>query len=334
MINNYYNMNYGQTEMDIEIYDQVYNLVDNTMLMFIKRASEDLNIDQTKLLEIWEREAKNVSKKKVIKKKNEVGGLAVTVTYSECVENHVGMQQIGVIEKDGFSVDDLEQAMIRFEKEGAKCELIDLNMALENSKHKGKGDDAKILIIRDGVDIILNKYGKTKNDMFKELLDFEWDKKAIMRKKLVNKRARENVCFSDEKQDADIINGKGTVIEFNRVECTKIIREQLGVFVGDKANMLYAEGNKYNNVNSNGIGFHGDSERAKVIAVRLGKTFPLHYQWFLRSKPIGDRVEILLNDGDMYVMSSKAVGKDWKFRSKYTLRHAAGASKYLEIKDK
>ena len=31
-------------------------------------------------------------------------------------------------------------------------------------------------------------------------------------------------------------------------------------------------------------------------------------------------------------MSEKAVGADWKLRSKYTLRHAAGAKKYLKMK--
>jgi len=39
-----------------------------------------------------------------------------------------------------------------------------------------------------------------------------------------------------------------------------------------------------------------------------------------------------LNHGDMYVMSEKATGWDWKYRSRATLRHAAGADKYLKLK--
>jgi len=35
-----------------------------------------------------------------------------------------------------------------------------------------------------------------------------------------------------------------------------------------------------------------------------------------------------LEDGDMYIMSEKASGFDWKKRSIYTLRHAAG-EKYV-----
>ena len=40
----------------------------------------------------------------------------------------------------------------------------------------------------------------------------------------------------------------------------------------------------------------------------------------------------MLNHGDFYVMSEKTVGFDWKRKSILTLRHAAGAKKYLTIK--
>lgn len=33
----------------------------------------------------------------------------------------------------------------------------------------------------------------------------------------------------------------------------------------------------------------------------------------------------------MYIMSEKATGYDWKKRSIYTLRHAAGCKKYLKL---
>lgn len=41
--------------------------------------------------------------------------------------------------------------------------------------------------------------------------------------------------------------------------------------------------------------------------------------------PIGKRAEIILQHGDMYVMSEKAVGTDWQRPSKIELRHAAGS---------
>ena len=98
-------------------------------------------------------------------------------------------------------------------------------------------------------------------------------------------------------------------------------------FIWDK--ILYI---KNGIIHQNGIGFHGDAERKVVIATRLGATIPLHYQWYTKSNPIGKRVELNINHGDIYVMSEKATGYDWKKSSLVTLRHAAGADKFLRKK--
>jgi hypothetical protein len=58
---------------------------------------------------------------------------------------------------------------------------------------------------------------------------------------------------------------------------------------------------------------------------------PLYYQWFLNSEPIGTKLKIDLDGGDLYMMSEKTVGKDWKTKSIYTLRHAAGCEKYTNV---
>ena len=57
----------------------------------------------------------------------------------------------------------------------------------------------------------------------------------------------------------------------------------------------------------------------------------LKYKWFYRSKSLGEVCEISLKNGDMYIMSEKAVGYDWKRSSLYTLRHSAGCNKYTKI---
>ena len=59
----------------------------------------------------------------------------------------------------------------------------------------------------------------------------------------------------------------------------------------------------------------------------------LHYQWFLNSKSVGRRAEFFLDDGDMYIMSEKATGFDWKKKKFLTIRHAAGAEKFLKTKN-
>ena len=265
-----------------------------------------------------------------IKLKPVLHGLAITITYGECVENHPKMEKLGKISQQGFTLNDLINCQKWFQGSGTVCELHHLNEALIETGHEAK--EAYLLIIRKGVDILLRESEKTTKDMMNEMRSFEWDTQAIMKTKLVNKHARHNVCFAEEPRGPDLKNGKGTIIAFNSVFCTNVIRDKLGSLLGHRAKHLLAEGNRYADVAVNGIGFHGDSERSKVIGVRIGQSFPLHYQWFIRFKPVGKTIKFMLNDGDIYVMSEKAVGKDWRCSSFLTLRHAAGASKYLVIK--
>jgi len=57
----------------------------------------------------------------------------------------------------------------------------------------------------------------------------------------------------------------------------------------------------------------------------------MHYQWFLRGVPVGDRIILPVDGGDIYVMSEKAVGTDWKKKKIFTLRHATGCEKFTRI---
>jgi len=88
----------------------------------------------------------------------------------------------------------------------------------------------------------------------------------------------------------------------------------------------------YDDVNRNGIGWHGDGERRKVVGVRIGESMPLCYRWFHMGTPIGSQFTTQLNHGDLYIMSDKAVGNDWKKKLIPTLRHSAGAAKYTKSK--
>ena len=96
---------------------------------------------------------------------------------------------------------------------------------------------------------------------------------------------------------------------------------------------LKGEANYYYDISLCGIGFHGDGERRKVFAVRMGETMPLYFKWFQNSQPIGEPIELVLNDGDMYIMSEKAVGFDWLKKKIATLRHSTGCAKFTGVKN-
>jgi hypothetical protein len=187
--------------------------------------------------------------------------------------------------------------------------------------------EAYVLVVKGGVDYLLSKGATDK--MYDEQIAQSPDKQAKMRGRVVNKHARWNLCYSDYDQCANFEEGQGTVVHFNKVPFTKKLRN---IFSKAVNSTLQAESNVYYDQKKCGIGFHGDAERSITIGVRLGPCIPMHFQWFHRFKPIGDRCKLDLNHGDIYFMCEKATGRDWKMSSKLTLRHAAGCAKYTTIK--
>jgi len=257
----------------------------------------------------------------------ESSNLTLSITFGEQVENHAGMQKIGALAKNGLTVKDLHDARL--------SKLVKANTEYINLVHKDmkelKGQEAEVMIIRDGVDLLLGE--GTKDALFREMASYPYDTKAKMRGRVVNKRARWNNCFADFSQEPDFEEGKGTIINFSDTKIVKDLREKWTDMFPENKDVidLLAETNLYYDLDSTYIGFHGDTERKIVICVRLGDDLPLHYQWFQESKPIGPLTTIEVNHGDIYIMSEKAVGFDWKKKKVPTLRHAAGKPEIKEL---
>jgi len=166
----------------------------------------------------------------------------ITLTFGDAAENHVGMEQLGKKADKGFSYDDLIRFATYYQRKGKVVELVNL-------KCDDKFEDVWLMIVRKGFD--------KDNELNEELKRLNWDTKALMRGKVVNKHARYNLCYGDDNQEPDYINGKGRIMAFDNVPWTKHIHDNLHLFVGDKAKELVAEGNMYYNPNTCGIGWHG-----------------------------------------------------------------------------
>jgi len=255
--------------------------------------------------------------------------LALTHTFSECVENHAGMATTGTKADIGILEDELEHiaqnmgcAQVECAQEGEQNTVSLIEMAYN-------GERANVLVWKGGVDVMLGVGGADKllqESLGKNFDTTYWD----TRKKCVqNKHGRENNCYADQAYPPNVEAGRGTVHAFADSPMMAKLREALPTHFGPKTVNLFAETNKYTDVANPkvGIGFHGDTERRLVIGVRLGPAsveMPLRFQWYNWSKPISDETVIPLSHGDIYVMSNKATGFDWKCRSKTTLRHGAG----------
>lgn len=253
-----------------------------------------------------------------------------TLTFGDCAENHAKMQKIGKLAEEGLNKEDLENAKEYFEEKGAECKLYELKYLLEEEMREDgeevdldEVEDAYLLVVKKGCDYLAD--GLDADKIFKEQNPLKKDEKAMMYGRVVNKKARHNLCFSDFHQEPDYAAGKGTVYNFEELRMLKKIRERLPEIVGnDKVKDLQCEGNYYYDVKSTYIGWHSDLERRIVIGLRLGADFPLYFRWYYKNKIVGQLFKKILGHGDIYIMSEKAVGNDGKKRNIYTLRHAAG----------
>ena len=245
-----------------------------------------------------------------------------TITFGDVAENHVGMQKVGQLHSEGYSVNKLKKLSENLQEKEFKVKYVDISY---------EGNEAGVLVIRKGIQKILQI--NNTEEITKEHRVLPMDTKAFMKGRVVNKIARYNLCFDEESQEPNYEEGRGRIISFSQVPLTTIVRKMVSDWL-QETESLKAEANYYYDIAKCGIGYHGDSERRKVIAFRLGETIPICFQWFQKSIPVGSKIEISLEDGDMYIMSEKAVGFDWKKKLIPTVRHATGCLKYIEYKKK
>ena len=284
-------------------------------------------------------------------------------------ENNRGMEIIGrmPIKGEGFTAADIEGLGPYFEKlmcgdmkGNEKAFVLDLNaLSLDEFIDNGleEEDQARVLILRDWAAKTMGAEAWTK-EVFKELASRRWDAEYLdpnkyrteivdgnevkVRGKRMNKLARTNLCFvAGREQEPAVYEGKGTIYDLKKMEFlnrgVERLRQQIAdglIEIGSKTKVEInvVEGNRYYNLKNTGIGFHGDTERVVVICISIGcDNYPMRWQWFKDGMPVGKSIDVTLNCGDVYIMSEKAVGADWKKKSLYTLRHSAGANKYRDL---
>ena len=229
---------------------------------------------------------------------------------------------------------------------------------------------AYVLIARDGVSKLVGS--QNGESLLTEVLFYHWDAHFfnVKKKAVQNKNARSNLNFSvtrqvatyenyelkyenniraetkegrrhtGESENRKVIPAIGTNVAFSDVPILNELRSTFADAIGAAADNLQCEGNLYNTSTApskaTGIGYHGDTERRKVIGCRLGKKpMNMHFMWYYNNSPRGYNVSFTLNPGDLYIMSEKTVGTDWRPSKKmrwssksYVLRHAAGGVKY------
>lgn len=114
---------------------------------------------------------------------------------------------LGDLANEGLNIYDLEAARVSFEKKGFQTELIDLVSVGEVENVIPKPAPASVLIIRDGYKAFLGDIDL--DEVNKEVLKDDWDKKCWMRGRVVNKKARWNLCYTDKAQEPNYEKKEG-----------------------------------------------------------------------------------------------------------------------------
>jgi len=238
----------------------------------------------------------------------------ITITFGDRIVNHVGMQQLGT-EQDGLAASDILRMDVAFQKLGCKVKVIDLYKVLQLSEEPKQGEEALVLLVSGAVQAL----GIDATALGKDLAALQWDTRCYMKGRVVNKRARYNLCFARTSQEPMYHAKQGRVIAFDQVPPLARLKQELDKLTERD---LLAEGNYYYNEDCY-IGFHGDVERNVVVGCRFGREKNMTWQAFLRSQPVGDACELVLEEGMLYAMTPKAQGIDWRRTSVLTFRHAA-----------
>ena len=242
------------------------------------------------------------------------------ITFGDAAIIHIGAKELMTDAVKSFSFDDLLNLSREYD------DFIFHDLSLSDGEENEK---AAVLVMPMGTFI--------SSDMADALLeeqnDVQYDRKYydFRFKALKNKRARYNVVFGDNAREHNEDYQEHTIIGFDTLPNLSKVRAGLKDML-ELPYMPVAEGNMYYQ-DASGIGYHGDVERSVVMCLSLGDTSTLSYQWrmpHVKDQEIENppRIDIKVHHGDVYIMSDKAVGRDWMHRSKRRLVHAAGNKKY------
>ena len=135
----------------------------------------------------------------------------ITLTFCECSENHVGMEKNGTLALQGYSSEDLDKVINYLQNETNFDDNIERYNLVDYLGKTYTGEKPELLLIRNLV--------SEHQSLYQDLINITWDRKYFdtRRQKVLNKRARANLCFAEESQEANYENKKGTKIAYDSI---------------------------------------------------------------------------------------------------------------------
>lgn len=270
------------------------------------------------------------------------GPHSFTLTFCESAVGEVNTTAIGTRAENGMHIDHMARIQAELGLTGVESDLYLLHSLSFHDSRPPTGvtvPEAGILVIRDGVNALTQRpdalsgcHGELRDMVSKNLFDSQ----RMIRGSVKTMHARTTNVLADHTQKPDLATLKSTVVDIKDFPALDNLRRVLSGW-SDFDGLLVAETNHYPDSFKCGIGWHGDAERKHVLGARVGPgavNMPLRFQAFYRHEPVGCEVRVEIKSGDVFVLSEKATGYDWRSSSFLTWRHAAGADTCQYVKPK
>lgn len=181
---------------------------------------------------------------------------AVSLTFANRGENEKGMEIIGGPPSKLVNMDILKAAKMQWTGE---AELYDLSaMVDQDLVSKNSGGGSGILVLRQFAQRLL---GEDAPDHIEHELEVQKhngkiDTKALIRGQVKNKNARHNNVMAHFDQASEHAAGKGTVVKIKDYPFINALTSHAAMWM-QQDNPLICEQNRYFDVKSCGIGWHG-----------------------------------------------------------------------------
>lgn len=225
---------------------------------------------------------------------------AIFITFGDNISPGHGFNYLGKMSEINIDRKELNYAKLYFQNIGCQCKIKKISV----DNH----DEAYILIIKN----LSFRFDK----LMTELLELKWDS-------LDKKKHNNSLCFAGFSQTANIEEKIPTVISFDNLPFLSSLQSH---FINSiRYDNIVADANYFPDKENHKSTFQGHLKRKILMGAFLGGDMPFHFQQFYNGKALDKPKTIKLHDGDLFIVTSNAIGCDWRKKSvNGSFRHGIG----------
>lgn len=248
------------------------------------------------------------------------------VTFSDIVSHGNGMRQFGVHNESGFKNEDLLK-MYSVLTPGT-AELHNIKSILPQTLYDIP--DAYVLIMRNyfknEADNLWNIFNTNESsNQNGEITGIQWDNERVHNNKLVENKLNKKLLFlnlgDSYKYPISVNENRGTIYNYQKIPT---LRNLNAIFENTMCGPLQIEGTMYYNTNECYIPLHQEKEKWKIINLCVGQSIPINFIWFHQNVKVSKTYSILLNHGDLCLISENAAGVVKEQKTRLFIKNSTG----------